>query len=851
MTEPAMPQTNATTRHDRPAWLALGLLGVLLVAIVVAAGINRLDAPFVQGDEYLFIVNNPDVTGGNPPVSLLERVVRIFQKTHGDLYQPLPIATYAIEWSIADRDRVAYVIRRDDLILHAINALLVWSILIVLLRRLVPNSPTDLAVAVAWLAAGLWALHPALVRAWACDMGRTHLLSGLFSLTAMRLYLAYLETRRQKWWTLAILALVLAMLSKPVAGWFLIALLFEWVYRGLRAALLSMRTWATLAVCVGFALLTLYTSRQAGLLEDIGGALFGDPITRSLLAAWLYVRDTFWPIHLPIWYMPDIQVGWSYAPVWLGAGVLGLSAAAALVFLLHPRSRLIGGGILWYWGNLAPVLGFVGARFSSAGDRYLYQPLFGLILAAATAAASARRQRVVAPVLGGIGIVLMGLMSVESYRFAGLARDMLGRARTVVSDNPGDPRAYEMLGVAYTFCADHPEAGDGREPGEYAVLAIGTLTQAGDLAWKHPEYFRNDKSRADFLRRLSYTLHKLDALPESVAQARRAFELVPDSPENCTRFAHACRAAGDYDEALIAYRALEKCMPADPVLRTKRYTEYGDLLLYISEDPAAAIEKYRKAIEPGSAPDRAYVGLARCEVLVGNGAEGLRIAREVNLRSPERVDALLVIALYHLTSHDWTEADRVYRMILARWPTNYEALRGFQEVCANTGTWADAAAAWYRALEKDQNNQAFASYLAWSLACASDPQAAQVADRLLTQHENDRFACYAHMLLALRAGRVDDALNWIARAGRGEPLPKARESLRADKTLEILLDRGELPPEAMLARAAIRSQLHDTATATELLEIFLTKWPDSPAAATAKAMLAGEMPARSGARQTP
>jgi tetratricopeptide (TPR) repeat protein len=427
---------------------------------------------------------------------------------------------------------------------------------------------------------------------------------------------------------------------------------------------------------------------------------------------------------------------------------------------------------------------------------------------------------------------------VESRRFAGLTRDMLARGHRVVAQNPGDPRAVEMLGAAYNFCASHPEAGDGREAGEYEVLAISTLTNAADLAWNEPRFFRSDAARADFLRRLSYSLQNVDALPEAAAQARRAFELAPDSADNCTRLAHTCRAISDWEGARQAYTALEACMPEDPVQRTLRFTEFGDLLLYVLDDPRAAMPRYRRAIEGQTGPDRAYVGLARCEVLVGQGAEGYRLATEVNQRSPERVDALLVTALFELRSHEIARAHHTYRQILSRWPTNYEALRGFQEVCANTGTWDDAPFAWFGALEREPDNQAFASYLAWSVACAGRSEAVDVANRVLDARPDDPFACYAHMLLSLREGQIEQALQWVARAANGTPVPQARESLRADKTLELMLGRDEIDSTALIARAAIWKHLGNLEEARRLATEFIQAHPDSPAVRYARELAA-------------
>src|SRR5262245_42068189 len=82
------------------------LLAALTVAAVWLAGSSRLDAPWMGGDEVEFIAKNSTVTADadldgtpdrdTPPLS--SRVLGLFVSVQQDLYQPIPIATYAIEW---------------------------------------------------------------------------------------------------------------------------------------------------------------------------------------------------------------------------------------------------------------------------------------------------------------------------------------------------------------------------------------------------------------------------------------------------------------------------------------------------------------------------------------------------------------------------------------------------------------------------------------------------------------------------------------------------------------------------------------------------------------------------------
>jgi tetratricopeptide (TPR) repeat protein len=240
-----------------------------------------------------------------------------------------------------------------------------------------------------------------------------------------------------------------------------------------------------------------------------------------------------------------------------------------------------------------------------------------------------------------------------------------------------------------------------------------------------------------------------------------------------------------------------------------------------------AREKLEAAVETGVAPIEAGIGLARCEVLVGQGGQGLAVAAEVLDQEPYNLEAWKVVALYHLRSEHWDEAEGAYRDILARAPTDYEALRGFQNVCAVKGKWRDAAFAWQDALERDPENVIFRSYLVWAAACAGEESAPELSDNLRESSPNDRFACLAEMVLAIRRDALDEALEWVRRAAQGPGLPRARELARAAAALRTMIEWQQVPAEAVLLQAALCGQAGRREAGRQLVEEFLTQYPES------------------------
>lgn len=837
------PALTASDERSRPpagaAWPIRAVLGAAMVALVYGIGGEQLDAPWIQGDEQIFIAQNADVTGadGRP---LAARVLGLFGKIHEDLYQPVPLATYALEWALWGPQRVAFM-RQTDVLLHALNALLFWLVASALLRRTAPGSPPRQVQLTSWALALLWAVHPMLVSAYAADMGRTHVLAATFALLAALLHIRSCDAdRRTPFWAVLVL-LAGAMMCKTLPGWFVVVFAVEAALRGARTALRSWRVYAATALCLGFAALNFLATRRSGIIEDAELALFGDRFSRSLLAVWIYFRNLFAPLDLSIWYPPDIRTSWSYRGVWLGAAIV-LALLLVLAWGARRRSAAIALGIAWFLATIVPVLGLVGARVSAAQDRYMYLPLMGLLIA--LGAAVVRLLREPAARLGVRTYAPVAALVLAAIAVAPAARSLCGDCRTTIRradrslrHHAGDPRALEFSAAALAFSAGHDtlEGRAVRRP-NFADLAVARLLQAAGAAEESPHYFRDQADRAAFHRRLSFHLLNAGNYEESLQQAQRAEAFQPDSPVTHMRLAHAYRALGDWDRALQAYGRLEQHMPDDVTFRALRLTEIGDLLLHIYERPDLAKPKYEAALATGVTLPRAGVGLARCEVLVGDGAAGFEVAGEVLRADPDNLDAALVVALYHLRSHHWPQAEGAYAAILRRYPTDFEALRGYHEVCGQLDKWNDAAFMWQRAVDAAPDHPAFRGFLAWAAACAGQQGAESIARSLLDVEPRNRFARLAMMLLTLRNGDTEQALRHAAEVENTDSQPDSRELERADATLRLLAEREQVGPDGLLLRAVLAKSAGRPEVAAELAREYLAAQPESPHRAIAEAV---------------
>ncbi len=842
---------------DRARWQAWGL-GTLLVLLVCIAGLPAVDAPWLQGDEYIFIVNNPEVTGaGISDPSLVNRLRLIFHfPPVEDLYQPLPILTYAVQWAWWPQSAAA--VRIGDVLLHAFNALLLWRVLRHVLARLQPRAPQGFLPGVAWVLALLWAVHPVLVSTWAADMGRTHMMSATFALLSLRWHLRSLARGGQRWFLPAVLALLGAMLCKPIVGWVLLVAVLEGALLGWRRALVAARLWIVAVVCAGFAILTYWTSQRAGLLEDAAAGLFGDPLARSALAVWLYVRNLVAPFWLSWWYLPDPQTHWGNPLVWIGLGLAAAGIAHAVWGYRRSANLAAAVGWAWCWALLLPVIGLVGAREAAATDRYLYQPLMGVlcvlgaVLLRLLGRLPSSRVRMARHLVtaGGTGLAVVLVLSALPHAHA--FRSTLRRGEWLVKLNHGDPRALEALANAYNFATNRPlaaddlakvPAGTGRYP--YFLERTITTLRAAAAASNLELYFPGAEDRAPFHRRLSNLFKLTGQFEESLAQAQMAHEMQPDAFFTWLRLAHAYHGLGRWDEAQAAYERCEELLPDDAGTRATHFTDFGYLLLFDLDRPTDAFDKFRAAVATGIARDLAYIGLARCEILVGQGATGRDLVLGVLDRNPQDALAGLTLALYHLSSRNWDEAAQLYAGIVAaythvywQFPWYYEALRGLQSAALRTGRLREAVLAWDEAVQRYPASLELRAFRLWALACEGRTDVTSAATALLADDPSNALARLTLALQEVRAGRPDRACELIREARRGVAPPRSRAFDRASLAVRLLRERGDLPAEAQLAEAVLWASGGDEARGRALIMEYLREQADTSWRALAEGLLA-------------
>lgn len=381
--------------RTRAQQLATFLCPAIVALAAFTAFLPALDAEFVAWDDLKLLVENREYRGlGDAHVQWM------FTTTYLGHYQPLTWFSYAIDHQIFGLSARAY--HRTNLILHALNAVLVYLAAIRLLaiaQRLQPEQhPIGLRVAAA-VAALFFAVHPLRVESVAWATERRDLLSLFFLLLTLLAYLRAfaanrVETRARAWYIGSCVLLLCSVLSKAWGMSFVVVvvILDVWPLRRLPQNLAAwwrpphrpvwLQKLPYLALGLATAAMAAY-AQQTGSIGTVKTLDEWSVTARLAQAAYgltFYVWKTIWPLRLAALYELPYEMD-PLAPPYLSA-YLALAGSIVLLIALRPRWPALPIVALIYAIILAPVLGFTQAGPQLVADKYSYLSCLGWSLLA-------------------------------------------------------------------------------------------------------------------------------------------------------------------------------------------------------------------------------------------------------------------------------------------------------------------------------------------------------------------------------------------------------------------------------------------------------------------------------------
>jgi len=479
-------------------------------------------------------------------------------------YYPLVYSVFWLEHRLWGASTLGYHLL--SVLLHALFALLIVRILRVL----------ALPREAAWLAGGIFALHPVMVEsvAWITELKNT--LSGVFFGGATLAYLAFDSKRDKRPYFVALLLFLLGLLTKSaIATLPAVLLVLVWWKRGTIGWKKDAQPLLPfLGVGAMSGLFTAWIERR--FVGASGSDFSFSFIERCLVAGravWFYLSKLLFPLDLiliyPRWRI-DATASWQF--LFPGA----LLFTFFLFWKLRHRSRAPLAVLLYFVLMLFPALGFFNVyyfRYSFVADHFQYLACIGPFAVAAvgivrlTEYVPQEEPRRTLQAL--VSSILLSVLFLMSWKQSATYLDDKTLFRATVLRNSDCWLAHNNLGRALVNSGHTHEA-------------VAHIQKAVDI----------NPSFGDAHFNLGILLADMGRTDEAVAHYRKAVELIPASADAHNNLGVLLEQMGDKDQAMFHYR---KALDANPN-HSGAHNNLG-ILLARSGQTDEAMFHYRKALE--------------------------------------------------------------------------------------------------------------------------------------------------------------------------------------------------------------------------------------------------------------
>ncbi|MDF1552815.1 MAG: tetratricopeptide repeat protein [Deferrisomatales bacterium] len=580
--------------------ISSGVLGGLVLLVLIAFW-PTLQAGFLQYDDTEYVLGNPILRDGLTRAGLLAAL-----DPYVGYWIPVTWLSYLVDIAWFGWD--AEVFHRTNLLLHAVNALLLFAVLRSLTGRFWP----------AVLATTLFAVHPLRVESVAWVTERKDVLSGFFFLLCLASYARYVKRQGPWHYGLVVLCLVLGLLSKPilVVVPFLLLLVDWWPSGRCRARSGRVSTGGQhvileklplLAIAVLFAGVTLWV--QGNAIASAGEYPLGVRLESCFSSYFIYVFKTLWPLDLALEAFHGVPEMDHWKFFLSGISLLAISVAS---YRLRHGAPYILFGWVWYVLTLFPVSGVVQAGVHLVADRFTYLPHIGLFVALSWGLADTvqRWQGSRTAVVGAcIAVVcaLTALATVQSRYW----RDTETLFRHTLAVNPKDPLANHQLGVIAL------------RRGE-AAEAVRFLNQSLESA----------SGNADAWFALGLAQVQMDEVSGAEQSFWTVTRLRPGDPDAHYNLAVALANRKEFEQAIEHYQRSLLGRPSD------QQAHYNLALLYLDVGEVAHAERhFQEVLKENQTSVAALLGLAALAESAGRNGEAIDLYSRILSIAPDEKHA--------------------------------------------------------------------------------------------------------------------------------------------------------------------------------------------------------------------
>ena len=567
----------------------------LLVLIVVLAYRPSFNAEFVHLDDFQYVVDNELVR--QPSLAGVRRVfTEVFHPSTVDgYYQPLTMVSLMVDSMLSGttaRSVHPFVFHLTNVMLHAATSVLVFLWIRTFLGGLF----------LPFLVALYFALHPANVESVAWVSQRKTVLATFLAVAALLAYVEFVRYRGRAWLAASVFLYFLATLAKPTTVLLPLVLpLIDLWPLGRRPLAALREKWPFVPVLIVMGYIAWASQAAAGAGVGVPNLSAANAVGRwvGLLSynTMLYAGNLLWPLHLsPYRAVPD-NLSLSNPAI-----LLSVLATVAIVIVWIASWRFstpLFAGLTAFGMILAPTLGAIRFMGSCVADRFLYLPMFFLLLPLAYGLLLAGRH-FTRPAAFMAPLVLLALpLWILTRAQQGVWQDSKALWTHVALADPKLAKAHANLALIaleeadYATALDHAEKAHAFDPENSANLHV-----LGRAYVRQREFAR--------------------AVP--LIEQALAKGLGPNQASGLIALGEARLCLGDENGALSAAQdAAALGYAAD-----KAYAEFGDAAYQFAKNTALAERMFRRAVD--AAPHNPYHRWTLAATLesLGRYAESLR-----------------------------------------------------------------------------------------------------------------------------------------------------------------------------------------------------------------------------------
>lgn len=431
------------TRNDRPLLLHL-FAAIVILAVVFLAFHPVLSADFVRWDDHVNLLENDAWRGFG-----IDQIRWMFTTTHLGPYQPLTWISWALDYRLAGLSPGAF--HRTNLFFHAATAVGLYILANQIFGIAQPRISRRRRIVASLIASLLFAAHPLRCESVCWITERRDVLSGFFFVFCLALWFRWTTERSRGAYVASIGLALLSLLSKAW-GMVLPAILLVLDFWPLgRLSFRERQRWAPLVVeklpFLGLSLLFGGLAFWGQHSADAQVSLERHGIVERIAQVGYGLVFYPWKTLIPTDLVPIVPIPEPFEPFTTRFIVPWLLVIAVAVVLWRKRRRVpaVIAAVACYTALIAPVLGITQTGPQLVADRYSYLSAmpFALLIAGGMA-----RLPIPSLAMSSIGLLIILVLSVGTYRQAQIWHDTETLWRHAVRIDPQNPRALSNLGKA-------------------------------------------------------------------------------------------------------------------------------------------------------------------------------------------------------------------------------------------------------------------------------------------------------------------------------------------------------------------------------------------------------------------